>query len=103
MEKFDLTKNEISIIRGELNLMKEEKKKMKKIDLKDLENIKEWKYTSDYNGRISYLIVDYKNKTISNDFYEYNGGQRLVKDLVQLKEIKRLTNYFINQGYEEVK
>ena len=75
----------------------------KEINLKDLENIKEWKYVSNYNGRVRYLIVDYKNKTISNDFYKYNGGQRTVEDLVQLKEIKRLTNYFINQGYKEVK
>lgn len=75
---------------------------MKKIDLKDLKNIQEWKYVSDYNGTVRYLIVDYKNKTISNDFYEYNGGQRIVEDLVQLKEVKRLTNYFINQGYKEV-
>ena len=73
------------------------------INTKDLNNIKEWKYTSTYNGSISYLIVDYVNRTISNDFYEYNGGQRTVEDLVQLKEIKRLTNYFINQGYEEIK
>lgn len=72
------------------------------INIKDLNNIKEWKYVSDYNGRISYLIVDYKNKTISNDFYLHNGGQRTVDDLVQLKEIKRLTTYFINQGYTQL-
>ena len=72
------------------------------INTKDLDNIKEWKYTSDYNGRVSYLIIDYKNKTISNDFITHNGGQRTVENLVQLKEIKRLTDWFISQGYKKV-
>ena len=70
------------------------------INTKDLNNIKEWKYTSDYNGSVRYLIVDYKNKTISNDFYKYNGGHRTCQP-VQLKELKRLENHFINQGYKK--
>ena len=63
-------------------------------------NKEEFKFNSTTGG-VEYLIVDYKNKTISNDFYKYNGGHKPCK-MVQLKEIKRLTNYFINQGYKHL-
>ena len=68
----------------------------------NLENITEWKYTSTTTGGVRYLIVDYGNKILSTDYYLHNGGHRKCKS-VQLKELKRLENYFINQGYKEVK
>lgn len=67
----------------------------------NLNKIKEWKYVSDYNGSISYLIVDSENEILSTDYYKYNGGHRKCNE-VKLKELRRLENYFINQGYEEV-
>ena len=85
-----------------MNIPKGKKEKRKKEMKKfNLENIKEWKYTSPTTGGVRYLIIDSKNKILSTDYYLYNGGHRKCK-IVQLKELKRLENHFINQGYKEV-
>ena len=71
---------------------------MEKLELK---NINEYKFVGS-DGGIRYLIVDHEEGIVSTDYYLHNGGHRPCK-MVQLKELRRLENYYINIiGYKLV-
>ena len=68
----------------------------------NLESVSEFKFVSETNGGVRYLIVDHEQGIVSTDYYLHNGGHRPCK-MVKLKELKRLENYYINfLGYKNI-
>jgi hypothetical protein len=60
----------------------------------------EFKYNKS-NGGINYLLINFKNKLYSTDYFYFNGGHRKCIEIKTLKEFKKIEKDYIHRGYKE--